>query len=95
VKTPRSAAHLAYVRALPCAWCGAHPPSEASHHGPHGVAIKGSDYAAIPLCSGCHAAHHSRGLPGAHMNRDQARAWFESQALLVCSFRLREIDHAF
>ena len=57
-KTPRSSKYLAWLRTLPCAWCGRGPPSEASHHGRRGIGLKASDLDAIPLCRQCHRHHH-------------------------------------
>ena len=57
-KTPRSSRYLAWLRTLPCAWCGRGPPSDASHHGRRGVGIKASDLLAVPLCRACHRHHH-------------------------------------
>ena len=57
-RTPRSPSHLAWLRTLPCAWCGRPPPSEASHHGRRGVGLKSSDLDAVPLCRRCHGHHH-------------------------------------
>lgn len=58
-KTPRDPAYLAHLRTQPCVFCGAHPPSQASHHGRHGIGIKASDYLALPACATCHGRHHS------------------------------------
>lgn len=91
--TPRSTAHLAFIRERPCAWCGRHGPSEASHHGQHGTALKPSDFYAIPLCSRCHRGHHSAsGLPGSSMSREQRIDWYAREALKVCEARLVEIE---
>lgn len=92
-KTLRSEKHLAYIRKLRCAWCGRPGPSEASHHGTHGTALKPSDYYAIPLCQRCHQGHHSAsGLPGSSMSREDRRYWHARMALEVCERRLNEIE---
>jgi len=60
--TPRDAAYLDWIRAHDCVGCGwpAHMGCIESHHvRTGGMAIKGSDYESVPLCSpearGCHA----------------------------------------
>ncbi len=89
--TPRSTSHLAFVRSMPCAWCGAKGRTEASHHGIHGMSIKSPDYRAIPLCVECHKHHGDHFvLPKSAMNPDQTREWFKDRALDVCSERLEE-----
>lgn len=90
--TPRSSAHLAFVRSRACAWCGRRTGVEASHHGARGTSIKASDYGAIPLCGGpegCHTHHtNHHGLPKCSMDHDQLKTWFAEQALKVCAERL-------
>ncbi len=77
----RSRAYLDYVRSLPCAWCKAMPPSEASHHGKHGVGSKSPDWNAIPLCAKCHRQEfHGKGRLGA-MDRQQTDFWVTAVAL--------------
>lgn len=92
-KTLRSSSHLDHVRDLPCAWCGLDfGPSEPSHHGPHGMGIKASDYTTIPLCSDCHRGQwHQHGTLG-HMSPEQTKAWATEQALRVCAARLKEME---
>jgi hypothetical protein len=96
--TPRDRGHLAFVRSLPCAWCGRTVGVEASHHGARGTSIKASDYAAIPLCGGpdgCHTHHtNHHGLPKSAMSPDQTETWFAHQALKVCELRLSGRDAA-
>jgi hypothetical protein len=48
----RSRSYLDFVRAQGCLICGA--TAQAAHTGPHGLALRASDYSAIPLC----AEHH-------------------------------------
>lgn len=79
-RTPRSSAYRAWCRTQRCAFCGAAPPSEFSHHGQHGIAIKASDLEGLPACAECHRtgkrSHTSNGeLPGAPKGRDERRAW--------------------
>lgn len=44
----RSEAYLAWIRLLPCVICK--KPSEASHHGSHGLGTKADDLRTLPLC---------------------------------------------
>lgn len=88
VRTARSSSHLEHVRSLPCAWCGKPGPSEPSHHGAHGMAIKASDYYTLPLCHEHHRGEwHQHGKLG-HMSAEQTKAWATEQALRVCAERL-------
>jgi hypothetical protein len=53
--------HLEKIRLLPCAACGARPPSQAAHsnqdrHG-KGKSTKANDLATFPLCANCHKRH--------------------------------------
>jgi hypothetical protein len=67
-KCPRieDAAHLKFIRGLPCCICGsrnveaAHIRSESPLHGkaPAGGQQKSSDKWTLPLCTGCHADQH-------------------------------------
>ena len=75
----RDRGYLAWLRTLPCAFCGRHGSSEASHHGRHGMSSKASDLDAVPACGanstwvgaeggrdmreGCHARWHRMGSP--------------------------------
>ena len=73
-KTARDAKYLAWLRRLPCAFCGAPAPSEASHHGKRGVGLKASDHEALPACRRCHQRHHDKGSAHARfdgMDREQ------------------------
>lgn len=65
-RTPRSRAYLAWLRLRNCAVCGSTGPSEAAHvrrGNGGGVALKPSDFRAVPLCHGCHADQHRVGEP--------------------------------
>jgi hypothetical protein len=81
-KTPRRPAYLAWLRTQRCAapMCRSEsPPSQASHHGLHGVGIKPSDEEAIPLCAFCHRRWHDFGvIPGAPGEREARRAWMRA-----------------
>lgn len=62
-KTPRDPSYLTWLRTLPCVFCDAPPPCEASHHGPSGMGTKASDYGALPACRQCHQRWHDKGSP--------------------------------
>ena len=59
--------HMAAVKCLPCAACGAAGPSQAHHV--TGDKQPRSDFRVIPLCWGCH-----QGPDGYHASK---RAWVE------------------
>lgn len=52
--TRRSSAYLKFIRSLPCCACGGRGPSEAAHGKAAGMALKGDDFEAMPLCAACH-----------------------------------------
>lgn len=65
-----NAAHLRYLRALPCCICGNDIQSEAAHcryadrsvaKPITGVATKSHDFYAVPLCGECHRSQHDYG----------------------------------
>jgi hypothetical protein len=92
-KTPRDPKYLQWLRAQQCAFCGAPPPSEVSHHGRRGVGLKASDHLALPSCHGCHQRHHSK-LSSPHrrydgMNPDQRR---DAYARLAERHRARYLE---
>lgn len=71
------AAHLGFIRRLPCAACQAPEPSDAAHlrMADHhrgkpatGMAVKPSDQWTTPLCRSCHTVQHSG---------SEARFWSE------------------
>ncbi len=86
--------HLDIIRSLPCACCGASPPSSA-HHPRHGagMAQKASDWLAIPLCWECH-----QGQKGIHGDRSRAKLrdkdeigmLGETNAAVASLYRVRE-----
>ncbi len=53
-RTPRDSAHLAYVRQLPCAFCGQVPPSDPHHVEKTATGKTGNDYSCVPMCRTCH-----------------------------------------
>ena len=53
MKPPRDPNYLNWIRSLPCTLC-LRRPVEAHHTTVNGMASKGSDYEAIPLCAWCH-----------------------------------------
>jgi len=96
--TVRDAGYLRWLRTLPCAWCAKPAPSEASHHGRHGIGLKASDHDAVPLCGpwGCHRYFHRRGVlpklhapifnagkPGPTNSGAEVRDWAAAKALTL------------
>lgn len=77
----RSPDYLAFVRSKPCAWCNAPAPSEASHHGKHGIGTKAGDHRCIPLCSMCHRGEYHRTGALGRMTPEQTREWAMDRAL--------------
>lgn len=77
-----TAKRLAFVRSLPCASCGRHPPSEAHHPTGAGLALKADDAEAFPLCSRCHRDFHD--LRGKFRDWDKAarRLWQRTMSAL-------------
>lgn len=60
----RDSAYLAWIRGMPCAWCGEDQDTrtEASHHprpGHGSLSRKCSDYRTVALCTDCHRKHHA------------------------------------
>ena len=57
----RDPALLASIRAMPCAWCGKPPPSDAAHivHAGMGGARRwDAPENVAPVCHRCHMRHH-------------------------------------
>jgi hypothetical protein len=85
LSTPRDDAHLAYVRELACAFCGAAPPSEPHHVEKVATAMQGNDYSCVPVCRRCHDAIHALGNQSFQRERDTTFAEAVAQTL---AFRL-------
>lgn len=77
----RSKEYLAFVRSKRCAWCNAPAPSEASHHGKHGIGTKAEDHRCIPLCAMCHRGEYHRTGALGRMTPEQTREWAMDRAL--------------
>ena len=61
-KTHRSEKYKKFIRSQPCAICGLEVSQH--HHEPlngHGMALKGPDNEALPLCYRCHTERHIKG----------------------------------
>ena len=89
-KTTRDKVYRRWLQTQRCAFCGAPPPSEVSHHGRHGIGLKPDDYLAVPACHPCHQRHHSKkSSPHRrydHMTRDERR---DAYAVLAGQHRER------
>lgn len=84
----RDPGFLAWLRTLPCDFCGTTAGVEAHHWGKHGMATKCSDHAAIPLCHQHHVEgwHRHGTLPG--KTRDEwLERWKERSAALLAEYR--------
>jgi hypothetical protein len=60
----RNKKHILWLREMPCAFCKAPPPSEASHIrllSQSGTGLKPSDNRALPSCHTCHMEAHRIG----------------------------------
>jgi len=53
--------YLAFIRHQPCVSCHKKNVSVPHHTTTGGVALKGSDFRAVPLCGSCHHTCHSVG----------------------------------
>ncbi len=73
-------AHLAVIRALPCAICGSRL-RVAAHHSTvgRGLSRKTSDHETMPLCDRDHKAFHRAVGFFAGWSREQRRDWQRSQ----------------
>ncbi len=60
-KPGRSKRYLEYIRSQPCCICQA-TPAEPHHTVGGGTALKGSDFAAIPMCRKHHREVEDRGV---------------------------------
>ncbi|MEA3225051.1 MAG: hypothetical protein U9Q07_03810 [Planctomycetota bacterium] len=45
---------IAHEKIVPCRFCGERPFQELHHFGSGGMALKGSDYLVVRLCTQCH-----------------------------------------
>lgn len=84
-------AHMGRVKQLPCAVCGAPPPSEAHHcfHGRYSTA-KESGYDTIPLCP----PHHRHGPEAIHNGKETwaAKHGYDYTYLPAVEAQLGEVD---
>lgn len=63
--------HIARIKAMDCALCGASGPSDAHHiREGQGMGQRASDYLAVPLCKDCH-----QGPQGLHGDRTLWRVY--------------------
>ena len=88
-RTLRDPHYLAWLRKLTCAFCGAWPPSEASHYGKHGIGIKPPDDQALPACRACHARWHACGSPILSWDLLQREARRDRLITLAAEYRAR------
>ena len=75
------AAHLARIRALPCARCQRPPPSEAHHRTGAGMALRAHDHDAMPLCASCHRDLHAMTGRFRTWTRHQLRVWQQERVV--------------
>ena len=74
-QTPRDPKYLAWIRTLPCLFCGKPGPSQAHHTATGGMSLKGSDFSCVPLCGDCHSimhTEHGKRLTEDNSSMDQA-----------------------
>lgn len=73
-----------WVRTLPCAWCGAAPPSDANHEPRRGMSGgKRDDLNVMPLCSGvggCHDTVTRTGRLG-NMGPEDTKTWMRERIM--------------
>jgi len=71
--------HLSRVATLPCACCGASPPSCVHHiREGQGMAQRASDFLAVPLCPACH-----QGDSGLHGDKALMRVYKTSELQML------------
>lgn len=91
----RDPAYLAFVRTLPCAVCGAPPPSEPSHFGSRGMSQKTDDSRVVPSCREDHDAFHQTGrlrVRGRELSRvETERLFLAAQVDALTAWRKREL----
>lgn len=63
-KTFRSKKYLEFIRSQPCILCGCEEDIQAHHTASAGIALRGSDYSAIPVCPKCHHRFDQAGKKG-------------------------------
>lgn len=89
VKFPRTDRnYLSCLRKEPCMWCGKTHNVEVHHLkevGYTGESYKADDWLALPLCSECHRAYHTRGKA----EFEYALRWITKYVSLVDFCRLR------
>lgn len=72
--------YIEKIKSMPCALCGAHPPSDAHHlREGMGMAQRNSDYLTIPLCKDCHQGSHN----GIHGERALWKVMKETELSLL------------
>lgn len=86
VDPKRNPSHLAKVRQLPCAKCGATAPSEAAHSNQmmwgKGKGTKANDLATFPMCRSCHTAHDTQ----------RQADWVEQENRMIISTLLKIVS---
>ncbi len=89
----RSAVYLEFVRQKPCMWCGAPPPNDPDHVGPHGLGVKTDDLRTVPTCRKHHDERHRLGRIRDHTKEETMAAIYRAQVdLLVEFFRTHIAD---
>jgi hypothetical protein len=76
-KPARSPKYLYWIRRQPCTVCQRPDSIDAHHTESGGIATKGSDYSAIPLCVFCHRKLHD--------NHGKSGHWSESELSEILS----------
>jgi hypothetical protein len=82
--------HLRWVRRQPCSMCGKGAPSHAHHPTGAGMALKGPDKLAVPLCHTCHRQYHDGRGRFADWGRIQKREWMAKMAAELQIIRFAE-----
>lgn len=78
-----------WVRSLPCAWCGAAPPSEADHHPHRGMGGgKRDDLLVVPLCTVDHA-HRTNTRRLGSMTPEDTERWMERRQIELLTAWIR------
>lgn len=91
----RDPEYVAFVRTLPCAICGAPPPSDPSHFGTRGMSQKTDDTRLLPSCREDHDYWHKNGrvwLGGRELSRvESERVLLAAQVDALTAWRKREL----